>query len=410
MQWQISNGCLVTPDKVIKQASLIIKDNRITKISSKKNANTGHIDVDLDGLLVFPGLINCHDHLLGTYFPRVGDRKPYLNWLMWDNDLKASPCYAERQQVESSNLYTLGGYRHLISGVTSVQDHIPHFVQNMFKKEMPIRVIDKFTLAHSVGSFALPWGEGIEVEHKRAKENNIPFIVHCSEGFDEETLQSVAILESKGALSEHTTLIHGIAFSDSDIQLLAKHKVNVVWCPVSNLYMFDVTAPIKKLIDAKINVVLGTDSPMSGSINIFEELYIAKNYYKETYSEELSSKLIVDMITTRAAKAMYLPQLGLIKEDNLADLLVIDGRSNDPYECLTGMGFANIMLVVIGGRPKYADESFIKLFEMLEIPYQKIKVASSRKIIEGDLLGLLKEVRDAVSFHKEFPFLPIEPW
>ena len=108
-----------------------------------------------------PGLINCHDHLLGTYSPRVGDRKPYLNWLIWDNDLKASPIYAERQQVESSDLYMLGGYRHLISGVTSVQDHIPHFVQDTFKKPVPIRMIDQFTLSsHSVGSFALPWGEG----------------------------------------------------------------------------------------------------------------------------------------------------------------------------------------------------------------------------------------------------------
>ena len=87
---------------------------------------------------MLPGLIDCHDHLLGTYLPRVGDRKPYLNWLVWDNDLKASPIYAEMQQIESADLYLLGEYRHLISGVTSVQDHIPHFVQDMFKKDSDV--------------------------------------------------------------------------------------------------------------------------------------------------------------------------------------------------------------------------------------------------------------------------------
>ena len=410
MQWQISNGCVITPDKVLKNAYLGIQDEKILYLSNKKEGRTAAINVDLNGLLVFPGLINCHDHLLGTYFPRVGDRKPYLNWLMWDNDLKSSPHYAERQQVESSDLYMLGGYRHLISGVTSVQDHIPHFVQDMFKKLVPIRVIDQFSMAHSVGSFALPWGDGIEIEHRRAQEKGIPFVTHCSEGFDEETLHSVSVLENKQALSEHTVLIHGIGFSDFDIENLAKYEVNVVWCPVSNLYMFDITAPVKKLLDANVNVVLGTDSPMSGSINIFEEMYIAKSYYQETYSSNLSSKLLVEMLTTRASKAMFLPKLGSIKEDNFADLLIIDGESDAPYDSLTSMGFSNIMLVTIGGRPKYADESFIDLFEMLGVPYQKIKVATSRKIIEGDLLTLLERVRSAVSFDKEFPFLPVEPW
>ena len=105
--------------------------------------------------------------------------------------------------------------------------------------------------------------------------------------------------------------------------------------------MYDTTARIKELLDAKINVTLGTDSPMSGSINIFEEMYIAKNYYRETYSKELSDKSIMDMLTTSAAKAMFLPKLGSISEGNFADLLVIDGQEADTYGNLTNMGFEN---------------------------------------------------------------------
>ena len=410
MRWEITNASIVTPEKQINRASLLIRDGHIQAISNIPSTLSGIVQVDLNGMLVFPGLINCHDHLLGTYFPRVGDRKPYLNWLIWDNDLKSSPHYAERQQVESADLYILGGYRHLISGVTSVQDHIPHFVQDMFKDFLPIRVIDKYGVAHSVGSFALPWGDGIEVEHKLSVEKNMPFIIHCSEGFDEETKRSVQVLEAKNALNENTVLIHGICFSDEDIKLLAKRRVHVVWCPVSNLYMYDTTAQVKKLLDNSINVVLGTDSPMSGSINIFEEMYIAKSYYEETYSERLPDKTLVQMLTTSASKAMFLDDRGSLEEGKLADILVIDGNKKNPYASVTGMDFSDIMLVVVGGRPKYADENFIQLFEALDIPYQKIKVASSKKIIEGNVLGLLEKIRSTVSFHKEFPFLPVEPW
>ncbi|MDH5716059.1 MAG: amidohydrolase family protein [Spirochaetia bacterium] len=408
MQWEIINGTLVTPEEIIKEGSLTVSQDKIIKIGKRSIHDQKGIQIDLNGLIVFPGIIDGHDHLLGTYLPRVGDRKPYLNWLMWDNDLKSSPIYAERQQVESTDLYLLGGYRHLISGVTSVQDHIPHFVREMFRKNVPIRLIDKYTMAHAVCSFALPWGE-IESEHQLAKENNIPFVTHCSEGFDEETKKSVSVLEKKDALSEHTVLIHGIAFSDEDIDLLYKNKVNVVWCPVSNLYMFGTTAPIKKLLEKNVNVCLGTDSPMSGSVNIFEEIYIAKKFYFEKYGTKLTSKKIVEMLTINPSRAFFRPDIGSLKQNNKADFIVIDGDPKQPYEAFTSMQYENIMLVVIDGIPKYADENFIPLFETLDIPFQKIKVAGSKKIIEGDVLGLLNRIKNSVNFDKKFDFLPIEP-
>lgn len=408
-QWELINGVLVTPKDIINNGYITI-DGSIIKKTGKKGALNRGPQVDLSGLLVFPGLIDGHDHLLGTYLPRVGDRRPYMNWLAWDNDLKSSPIYAERQHIESSDLYLMGGFRHLISGVTSVQDHIPHFVRDIFGKETPIRLLKEYAMAHSVGSMALGWGDGIELEHQKAVKEGLPFITHCSEGFDDETLASVSVLNGKGAISEHSVLIHGIAFSDDDIELLAKNKSNVVWCPVSNLFMFEKTARVKELIDAGVNVVLGTDSPMSGSVNVFEEMFIAKNYYYQHYGEPLDDRLLVEMLTTNAAKAMFRPDLGTIEEETTADLLVIEGDARSPYRSLTSMSFADIMLVVIDGIPRYADKSFIPLFEALELDYQKIKVAGAQKIIGGDILGMLQRIRDAVGFHKELAFLPVEPW
>ncbi|RME91973.1 MAG: hydrolase [Candidatus Hydrogenedentota bacterium] len=410
MEWEVTNGILVTPDQIIAPGAIRIQDDKIAQIGKKITGELHGPQIDLNGLMVFPGIINCHDHLLGTYLPRVGDRRPYLNWLMWDNDLKASPVYAERQQIESADLYQMGGYRHLIAGVTSVQDHIPHFVQDMFKDQVPIRVIDKYAVAHSATSFALKWGGSIEEEHSLAVEKDIPFITHCSEGYDKETVESVNYLNERGAIDNHTVLIHGIAFSDDDIALLKERKSHVVWCPVSNLYMFEDTAPIGKLLQAGVNVTLGTDSPMSGSVNIFEEMQVAKSYYLDTYGEVLPDKVILQMLTTNAAKAMFLPDRGKLAAGNLADFIVIHGDSSDPYSAFTSMDYGNIMLVVIGGKPRYGDELFIPLFEAMQIPVQKIKVAGHKKVVDGDILGLLDRVRKAVGFHKELAFLPVEPW
>ncbi len=409
MYWSLNKATIVTPNKVIKSGSVVIKNKKISEVFATASKTETEINVDLDGLIVLPGLINCHDHLLGTYFPRVGNRKPYLNWLMWDNDLKSSPWYAERQQIESSDLYSLGAYRHLISGVTSVQDHIPHFVRELFAKDIPIHLIDQYTLAHSVGSFALPWGDGIYEEHKKASEKNIPFITHCSEGFDTETLNSVQVLEKHEALSQQTVLVHGLGFSDDDFEKLAKNNVHVVWCPVSNLYMFNTTLRVKKALESGINVVLGTDSPMSGSINIFEEMYIAKKYYEETYQEELKDKKLVEMLTTNAALAMKLPDKGQVKEEYIADLLIIKPNSEDPYSSIVNMQFDDIMLIILDGKPRYADPIFVDLFKSFNLKYDYIRVASSPKIIHGDVIDLLKRIYKNVNYRKDFPFLPIEP-
>lgn len=408
MQWEMINATLLTPNEIVKSGSVLIDKKEISKISKNSSALEKGIKLDLNGLIVLPGLINAHDHLLGSYLPKVGDRRPYLNWLAWDNDLKSSSVYTERQAIESADLYLLGGYRHIVSGVTSVQDHMPHFVQDMFKKNSPVKIIDEYSVYHSVTSFALKWGGSIQEEHNLAVENDIPFITHCSEGFDQETLDSVKTLHAQGALSKNTVLVHGIAFSDDDIKLLKKNNCNVVWCPYSNLYMFGQTAPIKKLLDAGINVCLGTDSPMSGSTNVFEEIQTAKVYYQETFGQSLDDKTIVQMLTENPAKALSLHDRGHLKEKFTADLLVIDGDNAQPYTAVTSMSFENIMLVIIDGKPIYGDESFARLFEALEMDYQTIRMGNSTKILHGEALQLLQRVQSAVGFKKEFAFLPVE--
>lgn len=66
-EWSIAGKGILTPDKFVKKASLLVSDGIIDKIDGRSS-----FSIEVDGIIV-PGLINSHDHLLGTYHPKVGN-------------------------------------------------------------------------------------------------------------------------------------------------------------------------------------------------------------------------------------------------------------------------------------------------------------------------------------------------
>lgn len=403
-KWVLSGAAVLNPDETAENISISVENGRISDIS-KKDINEA-VSIKVNGV-ISSGFINAHDHLLGNYFPKVGNG-PYENWLPWDNDLKSSPIYQERQQIENRDLYLLGAFRNLVSGVTTVSDHIPHFVAEPFYDLLPTKAIRNYALAHSVNSFALKWGDEISEEYRKAVEKDIPFITHISEGFDDETIEDVTSLDRQGGLGEHSVLIHGIAFSEEDIDLIKSKKASVVWCGDSNMFMFNKTTNIKMLLDKGVNVCIGTDSPMSGGENLLKEINFNKKLYKKMYGQELSDETIYRMITVNSARAFRLHDHGSIKTGNVADFVVVKDRGGSFINSLISSNLKDIMLVVINGMPAYGDIEYAGLFDSLKIQYQEIVLDGREKVVIGDLLGLLKRISRAVGFKKTFPFLPVD--
>ncbi|MCU0846570.1 MAG: amidohydrolase family protein [Spirochaetes bacterium] len=403
-KWSITGVSVLTPEKSIGRASVVINGERIEGVVKGKSSQP--VSVSLENTVLLPGLINGHDHLLGTYYPKIGNG-PYENWLPWDNDLKSAPLYQERQQIENRDLYILGAYRNLVSGVATVSDHIPHFVAEPYYDLLPMKAIRNYSLAHSITSFALKWGEEIDKEYKKALDGDMPFVTHCSEGFDEETARDVITLDRKGGLGDHSVLVHGLAFSESDMKLIKQRGASVVWCADSNMYMYNETADVKMLLDMGINVCIGTDSPASGGLNLLYELKYDKALYEEIYGEELPDSTIVKMVTVNPAKAFRLKKAGQIAEGYRADLIAVTDRGGSPYSSVVNAEMKDIRLVVIDGRPVYADAEYSFVFDSLKVDYQRIRLGGTDKVIIGDPVGLLRRISRAVGFKKEFPFLPV---
>jgi cytosine/adenosine deaminase-related metal-dependent hydrolase len=407
----LENGVIVTAGKSPRKGNIIISGERIA--DSPENS-AGVLRADLGGdSFIYPSLINTHDHLQGNYRPPVGPKagKFYLTWLPWDQDLKASDTFKERSNLSREDLYALSGYKCLFSGVTTVNDHFPQKLNGKILPTLPVRAILEYGLAHEASSYDLKWGDGIEAEYRRAVENDWPFITHLAEGFDEESMHGLETLEKLGVLDAHCLLVHCIAFSNEDIKKVSKAGASVSWCGFSNIFMFNVTCKIRRMIQEKVNVTIGTDSSATGSANLLEEMKYDRELYRRIYGEDLPAGTIFEMVTANAAKAFWMQdKTGVLEEGKLGDMLVLKGRAEDPYENLLAAEMADIELLTLAGRPIYGEMRFIDLLGgKLPRGYTRITVGRRPMFVKGDPAGLYNECRRKIGFKKILDYMPFEP-
>ncbi|MGD9941484.1 MAG: amidohydrolase family protein [Clostridia bacterium] len=407
IQYTLKNADIVHVEGSEAKGSVSVKGSKLTIPGSSAKV------FDLKGAsFVYPALVNIHDHMRGNYLPRVGPNGDlyYENWSYWDADLKSSPVYQERANITIDQMYALSAYKNLFSGVATVNDHFPHEINSPFIPVLPIRVIEAYTLAHECSSYDLKWGEGMEIEHARALERNWPFITHLEEGFDPEAQDGIGILERAGCLDDHDVFIHCIGFSDEDIAKTARAKASIAWCPASNIFMFNVTCKIQKILAAGINVAIGTDSTHTGSANILEEMRFARETYRKLYGEDLSAKTLFAMVTANPAKAFRMEtSIGSLDAGKNADILVMKAIKDDPYENLASARMEDIELLTVDGVPVLAERRFSDLLPEGGKGYEEITSGGRPVLVKGNPATLYKAVREAVGFRKTLDYLPFEP-
>lgn len=367
---------------------------------------------DIQKTYAYAPFINSHDHLIGNWFPRSGDNRPYVNSHIWVEDMKQSFAYQERNnfwindgsfELTEPNAYILaqlGCYKNLFSGCGYVQDHAP-IQKPTYYNRFPITVISKFRQCHSI-TLDNWWGGETAVEEMKLSKGNVPFIIHLSEGTDEIAHKEFALLKKQNLLQPNLLIIHGIALTKAELKEIAKVGASVCWCPTSNFYLIGKTLDIESALNFGVNVVLGTDSTQTGGINIFDEITTAHLKFPD-----ISLKTIYKMITVNAAKALYLPEeAALLHPQSTADLLLIDAVEHDPLENLLEVNSEHIQLLLHKGLPVYGDSEWLEYFTSVPADYTEFRVGKREKFVIGDPLELNDLVDVALGYHKDFPFLP----
>lgn len=344
------NGIVVGRDGRLFD-SIRIRGSRVDCLGG--GANRSDVVIDLDESIVFPGLINAHDHLELNSFPRLKWREQYSNVREWIADFQ--PRFSTDPQLAAVRPDTLadrvwvGGLKNLLSGVTTVSHHNP--LHQPLRSRFPVRVVRDFGLSHSLQIDGPAVGEAY-----RDTPPDWPWIIHAAEGVDDEARAEVETLGSMGCLGPNTVLVHGVALDPCQTDRVLAGGGSLVWCPTSNQFLFGRTADVRRFSDEG-RLAVGTDSRLSGEGDLFDEMRAAHA------TRQVSAESITRAVTTNAAAVLRLACAGRLDAGAPADLTIIRRVTEDPFESLATATRADLRLTMIEGVPLVADPGLACVFK-----------------------------------------------
>lgn len=369
----VRDGLVVTMDKqrrVLEEGFVAVADGAIVAVGSGRAEADGFEasrTVGARGCVVIPGLINAHTHAAMTLMRGMADDLPLTVWLnehIWPTEFE----FVDGEFVHTGT--ALAAIEMASGGVTTYADM--YFFQEQAARaarEVGIRAVLGEALldfpspgartpaqglgiqrAINDGHAHDPWGFGIVMAHapyscsgpvirqakELAREQSVMFYIHLAETKDEVAqvaelsggLTPVAYLDSLGVLDEHTTGAHGVQLTDEDIALLAERGAKIVHCPESNMKLAGGMAPVVGLLEAGVDVGLGTDGAASNNdLSLLAEMDSAAKLAKVRSMDPaaLPAPRVVEMATIGGARALGLEDLlGSIEVGKRADLAVVD--------------------------------------------------------------------------------------
>jgi hypothetical protein len=390
------------PDKVFENCEISLESQYVKDKNEK---------LDCSKCIAYPPLINSHDHLVGNWYPRNGDNRPYPNSDVWVHEMKFAKTFLERNKVWINNgkfqllegtaplLTTLGIYKNIASGCYLVQDHASK-QKDAYYENFPIRVLKEYTQCHSI-SIGNWWGDKTPEEEMAESQGKMPFILHLAEGIDEKAFEDFSELKRRGLFKSNTLMIHAIALTRDEIEEVAEMGASVCWCPESNHFLIGRSIDVPYCLESGVKVVLGTDSTQSGSFHILNELKAGHKMFPQ-----ISAKDLYKMITIVPQKTLFLEEWYGKLPLKTSDLLLIRKKHNDPFENLLSVDFHDIELFVYQGKPIYGNADFLEYFAIDENDYYKFKHHSAKRFIIGHPEKTLEKIDELLGYHKNFPFLP----
>lgn len=218
-----------------------------------------------------------------------------------------------------------------------------------------------------------------------AREHDCPLHIHVLETkvqavtgreFYGRTL--VEHLDALGVLCEQATLAHGIWLTPSDIEAVAATGTSIAHNAISNQKLGAGIAPLRALLDAGVNVALGSDGLCSNdSARMFDVMKAAALLQKITtpdFTTWPNAGEILWAATRAGARSVRMEgQIGAVSPGHRADLVLLDLRTvnftprndlrNHLVYCENGASIQRVFVdgrtVVLDGRCVDVDEDAI---------------------------------------------------
>ncbi len=310
--------------------------------------------LDLPDHVIFPGLINAHEHLHVNTVPPLREGAPFPNSYAWIAAFQAhfeEAAVIAALKVPKALRLRHGALKNLLAGTTCVAHHDP-WHPALDAADFPVALLRDYGW-----SYALGWpGYGPPVQLSFASTPiDRPWLIHLAEGTDATAQSELEQLDRLGCLAPNSVLIHGVGLREKDIDRVIACGAAVVWCPGSNRALLGRSLDPRRL-HAAGRLALGSDSRLSGARDLLDELRgIAIN-------DGLDARQLLDLVTTQAARILRLPTRGTLAPGAHADLVIVERRAGDEACSLVGIERSRIRAVVRDGVPCIADPDFADWF------------------------------------------------
>ena len=354
--------------------AVAIADGRIQAIlpyEEARRAIQAEQTVELPGHVLIPGLINAHTHAAMSLLRGLADDLPLMTWLhehIWPTEGRWVDAGFVADGTRLAVLEMLRG------GVTCYNDMYFHpEVSAQVTAEAGMRaVIGMIVVDFPTGYAASPdeyIAKGLAL-HERycdhplirlawaphapysvsdaplqrvarlAHELGVPIHIHLHETRDEvenavkaHGERPFARLDRLGLIGPALASVHMTQLEDAEIARLAETGASVVHCPESNLKLASGFCPVATLLEAGVNVALGTDGAASNNdLNLLGEMRTAALLGKGVSgsASAVPATEALRMATINGARALGLEsEIGSIELGKSADLVALDLR--DPH-------------------------------------------------------------------------------
>jgi len=358
----IEGGHVLTPDFEVREADVLV--DREAGAVIEVGDVTADETLDATDCLVMPGLLNAHTHVAMTLLRGHADDKPLDAWLQED----IWPVEAELTPADIRVGTELGLVEFIKNGITGFADsyfevgeiaaateasglraNLCHAFITIGKDDEASRAdaqegLDiarefegsadgQITTALMPHSLTTVETEYLEAFVPEAREAGVPLHFHANETEGEvdpivsdHGVRPLEYADDLGMLTDDDFLAHCVHVDETEIELLAETGASVIHCPASNMKLASGIAPVQEMLDAGVNVGLGTDGAASNNdLDLFDEIRDAAMIGKLARGDarDVAAEDAVRMATEGSAEAIGLP-VGRIEAGGTADLAVVD--------------------------------------------------------------------------------------
>jgi len=367
-------GDVLAPDTIYRGGQVLVDaTGTITCVGCECAASApGATRVTCAAGVISPGLVNAFDHITFTHNPPAADTgERYEHRHDWRTGTGShDPITASGGA--SANQIRWGELRFLMGGATSTigGGGANGLVRNLDRPSghglgLPTVDLDTFPLGDSSGAMLTSGCGYPNITTSASIADETAYVATAGEGVNVAARNELACLTSAAGGGQdlalpQTSFSQAIALSPETLSLLAQRGTGLVWTPRSNLRLYGDTAAVRTAAVLGVEIALGTNWMVTGSMNTLRELRCAAEYNATYLDGFLTDRDLWLMATRNPARVAAMDSLiGSLEVGRVADVAIFDGATDEDYRAILAADPEDVVLVLRQGQALYGDQPLV---------------------------------------------------